>query len=338
MSQSKKRSEVVLFFTGGTICMRPTEQDRGLVPSGDFQRLLEELRKEHLGDVHLRPVLWSDLPSPAMTPENMFNLSMDVNRVLAEPNVKGAVVVHGTDTLAESAFMADLLVIEPKPVVFTGAMRFYSETGFDGIRNLINAIYACLQPLPPETGVVLQMADLIFQAREVTKVNSLNVNAFEAPGTGAIGYVVGDTVILTRPPAKRLGPDRTLFAKPALEPHVPLISCFTGMDGSIIELIRSQGLAGLVIAGFGAGNVPPGVVPSLEALVKDNIPVVLTTQCLEGGVWPVYGYPGGGEDLHRRGVIMGGRLSAAKARLQLMVALGVTRDMNTIREIFNSGD
>ena len=27
----------------GTICMRPTEQDRGLVPSGDFQRLLEEL-------------------------------------------------------------------------------------------------------------------------------------------------------------------------------------------------------------------------------------------------------------------------------------------------------
>ena len=109
----------------------------------------------------------------------------------------GAVVLHGTDVLVETAYLADLTLRTHKPVVFTGAMRYYSETGFDGIRNLLNGIKACVLPLPAAAGVVLLMTDRIFGARDVIKVHSLNVDAFEAPECGPVAYVAGEDVRLT---------------------------------------------------------------------------------------------------------------------------------------------
>ena len=92
-----------------------------------------------------------------MTPEHMFRLARDIDQALASASVLGAVVLHGTDVLVESAYMADLTLRSHKPVVFTGSMRYYSETGFDGIRNLLNGVKACLLPLPEDTGVGLLM-------------------------------------------------------------------------------------------------------------------------------------------------------------------------------------
>ena len=107
-----------------------------------------------------------------------------------------------------------------------------------------------------------------------------------------------------------------------------------GMDGTLVDHLLERGIGGLVIEGFGAGNVPPGIVPSLEKAIQQNIPVVLTTHGPEGGVWPMYAYPGGGADLVKRGVILGGRLSGSKARIKLMAALGAARDMKKVRQIF----
>ena len=333
-SQTKTKSpQVAVFFTGGTITMRPTADERGVVPSDEFDRLFAELRP-HVRGVGLKAVLWSNLPSPHMTPEHMFRLSRDIDNTLASPSVIGAVVIHGTDVLVESAYMADLTLFSTKPVVFTGSMRYYSETGFDGIRNLLNGIKTCILPLPPETGVVLLMTDRIFSAREVIKINSLNIDAFEAPESGPVAYVAGDDVRLTRSLSRITGVKRPLIRSRRIEPRIAMISCYTGMDGTLVQHVVQQGAAGLVIEGFGAGNVPPGIVPALEKAISRRIPVVLTTRCPEGGVWPMYAYSGGGADLAKRGVILGGRLSGPKARILLMVALGATRSLKRIRQIF----
>jgi L-asparaginase len=323
----------MVFFTGGTITMTPRTGAKGVVPSDEFDRLFDELRP-HIPAVEVEPVLWSNLPSPHVTPDHMFRLAQDIDRALRRPSVCGAVVLHGTDVLVETAYLADLTLRTHKPVVFTGAMRYYSETGFDGIRNLLNGIKACVLPLPPAAGVVLLMTDRIFGARDVIKVHSLNVDAFEAPECGPVAYVAGEDVRLTH--AARRSPEvrRPLIRTARIEPRVALVSCYTGMDGGLVEHLLREGVAGLVVEGFGAGNVPPGVVPALENALGRGLPVVLTTRCPEGGVWPMYAYAGGGADLLAKGVVLGGRLSAAKARLKLMVALGAGCGLKAVRRLF----
>jgi L-asparaginase len=89
-----------------------------------------------------------------------------------------------------------------------------------------------------------------------------------------------------------------------------------------------------VIEATGAGNVPPAALPGVRAALAGRIPVVLVTRCPEGRVTPAYGYEGGGQMLRELGVIFGGELPGQKARIKLMVALGVTSDVARIRELF----
>ena len=332
MSQSTPCGSVAVFFTGGTISMRPLEKSGFVAPSGDFDQVMAELAP-YLGGVSLRPTHWGDIPSPHLTPEDMFRLARDVEAALAEPSTLGAIVVHGTDALEESAFMADLVVNTMKPVIFTGSMRYYTESGYDGIRNLINAVKACILPMPPESGVTVLMADRFYSAKRATKINSLNVGAFAAYESGPLGYVAGEDVVLMRQPQAPLCPtQRKVFKTESVASNVPVIKAYTGMDDSQIRLFREQGATGFVLEGFGAGNLPVSLSNVLEELIRDNVPVVLTTRCPEGGVWPVYGYPCGGADLKKRGVIMGGKLPAPKARLLLTVLLGMGLGVEAIRQ------
>lgn len=325
------QSEILVFFTGGTIGMSPSEGTHGVAPGGNFEKLLNQLAPQDL-NVRLKPVSWSDKPSPHMTPSDMFRLAKDVEEGLIRPEVAGAVILHGTDVLAESAYMCDLTIDTEKPVILTGSMRYYSESGYDGIRNLINAVRACLLPIPPGTGACVLMTDRIFTAREAVKVNSLNVDAFESREAGIVGYVAGESVILAGCPLHH-SPRRKLSPE-SLTANVALLTSYTGMDRSLIDNAVASSNRGIVIEGFGAGNVPPGVVSALEECLEKGIPVVLATRCIEGGVWPIYGYPGGGADLQDKGVILCGRLGGPKARIRLMCALGLTDSLEEIRDMF----
>lgn len=313
--------------------MRPAASGRGVVPGDNFNELLADAVTLPEG-VEVIPRPWSDIPSPHMTPEGMYSLSRDIDTALEQDDIVGAVVLHGTDTLVETAYMLDITLQSRKPVVITGAMRYLSESGYDGVRNMINGIRVCLEPLPADTGVSVLMTDRIFAARDVVKVNSLNVDAFAANEAGLLGYVAGDRILLSRHLCLH-AQTRTPQSPEALELNVPIISCFTGMDSSLVDFVLDNGAKGFVVEGFGAGNVPPGIVPGIQRALDADIPVVLCTRCTEGGVWPVYGYEGGAADLQERGVIMGGRLNGVKARIQLMVALGVTTDITRIREYFH---
>jgi L-asparaginase len=76
------------------------------------------------------------------------------------------------------------------------------------------------------------------------------------------------------------------------------------------------------------------VLPGLRAALAARVPVVLVSRCAEGRVSPAYGYEGGGQMLRRLGVIFGGDLPGPKARVKLMVALGLTSDPDEIRTLF----
>jgi L-asparaginase len=86
-------------------------------------------------------------------------------------------------------------------------------------------------------------------------------------------------------------------------------------------VLAASDAAGLVVEGTGLGNVPGSAERGIRAAIARGLPVVVATRVPTGGTGAVYGGPGGGVTLRDAGVIAAGGLSAAKARLLLMLLL-----------------
>ena len=83
------------------------------------------------------------------------------------------------------------------------------------------------------------------------------------------------------------------------------------------------GVRGVVLEGFGSGNIPRlenSLVPVLSDAVARDIPVVIVSQCVRGAV-DLTRYEGGAAALSR-GAIGAGSMTAEAAVAKLMVTLG----------------
>jgi len=225
----------------------------------------------------------------------------------------GVVVTHGTDTIEETAFFCDLTV--ESDVVFAGAMRNGSEISADGPRNLLCASQVAAEPRG--LGTVLVLNDEIHAARWARKQDSSRVHALQSPGHGPVGIAVPGSVTITMP-----APRRVLLPLPEALPPVPIVQTYTGLEEHLIEtVLEATGAAGLVVEGTGLGNVPGSAERGIRAAAERGLPVVGATRVPSGGVHAIYGGPGGVVTQREYGVIGAGHLSAAKARLLLMLLL-----------------
>ena len=324
------RKHVRVVFTGGTISMRIDAGTGAAVPALSGEEIVARvhgLRKE----ARLTLEDYARLPGPHVTPHWMWQLKDHVARLLAEADVDAVVLTHGTDTLEETAFLFDLTLDQAKPVVFCGAMRTVSEPGWDGPANLMAAVRAAVHPESGGRGVLIAVGEEIHAAAEATKWHTQSLAAFRS-AHGPLGIVDRGHIVYHRPPFRRppIGAAR-------LVAEVDLHTMATGMDDSLIRASVARGARGLVIEATGCGNVPPSVLPGLRAALAGRIPVVLVSRCAEGRVSPAYGYEGGGRMLEEMGVVFGQDLPGPKARIKLMVALGLTSDPVEIRRIFSDG-
>ena len=121
--------KVVVVATGGTIAMKYDPEKDGLVPACTGEDLAAAV--PGLGEVApLEFIQFSNIASPGMTPQNMWDLHLKLEEVLARDDVAGAIVTHGTDTLEETSYFLDLLHTSPKPIVTTAAMRGAGDTKY----------------------------------------------------------------------------------------------------------------------------------------------------------------------------------------------------------------
>jgi L-asparaginase len=264
-----------------------------------------------------------------MTPSDMLELGKLLRDTLQRKEIKGAVVTHGTATLEETAFLLDLLLDTRKPVVLTGAQRPASAQWPDGPSNLSAAFRTCCDPSAGDQGVLLSFADRIYIGREVIKIHSTALEAFAG---GEVGFLYPDRVIIKGTRRERFCLRWPTDALPAVD----IIPFYSGADGKYFRAALEAGLSGLVVEGLAMGNVNEAYYEGIEAAREAGVTVILTTRCPHGRVVPYYGYPGGGASLKKLGVVFGGSLSSAKARIFLMIALAAGYEKGELQGLFDN--
>jgi L-asparaginase len=325
--RSPMSATVVLIGTGGTIASRYDAKLGRKVASQRGEDLLTQVPQ--LADVAALEIDdFATVSSFDMPTDLAFRLAGRVNQHLARDEVAGVVVTHGTDTMEESCYLADLLLRSDKPAVFTGAQRAHDDPNPDGPGNLLGAARAAAAPAARGLGALICFADQIHAARDVTKVSASALATFQSYDKGALGAVDAGRVVIHRRPERR----RT-FVVDRLETRVPLIRLYLGFDVALVEAALERGARGLALEAFGRGNGPAALVPIVHKAVAAGVPVVVTSRCPTGRVEPIYG-KGGGKDLADAGAIFAGDLKGPKARLLLMVLLSAPDTRDRIAEIF----
>jgi L-asparaginase len=325
--------KLLFLLTGGTLLMTPDGDASGSeaaplrvheVADGvyDLSRYVPSLSA--VADIETRPLFAMD--SANMQPEDWLTLAREVHREL--PRYDGIVVIHGTDTMAYTASaLALLLGPLPKPVVLTGSQKPLVDLRSDARQNLIDAALVATLPVP-EVSVVFHSRGL--RGARSTKKDAWGFDAFDSPQLAPLVELGLEVEIASHVrPASELLPfdDR-------LERRVLAVRVFPGLDPALVRAAVRAGVKGLVLEGYGTGNVPQTLLPALEEARSRDVPVVVVSQCLRGFV-DLSRYEGGAMAADA-GAISAKDMTAEAAVAKLMVGIGRYGTGEALRAYFAS--
>ena len=310
------RSRKITLVAAGGACYRAADgPDGGEEGSFSAAGMRESLRLPP--SVDLEVVEWSRQPSSHYTIRMVSDLAQVLGGLIRDGS-EGVVVSAGTDVLEEMTYLVHLLWPYPQPVIFTGSFAPWNAFGSDAGINLRQAVMAASSDGTWGLGVLVCLQDQLFSAAEITKEVSHRRDAFRSPGRGPVGEVSGDQIFITRRP-----PRGRVFSEdlsPARE--IPILYAALGCGESVLSALAKADVDGLVLAGFGRGNVPPSWTPHLRNMLRRDIPLVITSRCHRPRVVPTETFEGGTARLLEMGVLHGGALRPLQARLRLSVGLG----------------
>ncbi|MEW6506729.1 MAG: asparaginase [Bacteroidota bacterium] len=320
--------KVLVLFTGGTFSMKIDEVTKAAVPFYQGNELIKMVPGANK-IAHVSTYEFGNYPGPHITPELMLSLSKKIREFVKRRDIDGIVVTHGTDTLEETAYFLDLTVKTDKPIVVIGAMKTSSEPDWDGPRNLLDALHICNNPNSRGIGVLVCLNGEINAASEVTKTHTEDIETFRSLDFGSLGFVERGKVVYNRLPRKL-----ETFETDKINPNVDLIKVYAGMDDKFFKFSADSGTEGIIVEALGVGNVPPKAFEGIKYAVDKRIPVVLVSRCPAGETLDIYGYQGAGKWLKKEGVIFADYLNGQKARIKMIICLGITKDVSLLRKMF----
>ncbi len=249
-------------------------------------------------------------------------LALRVQQYLAQDEVCGVVITHGTDTLEETAFFLHAVLPTAlqlrKPVVLTCAMRPASSLSPDGPQNLLDAV--ALARTPGACGVMAVCAGVVHGALAVQKVHVYRTDAFSSGDVGPLGFVEEGGFRPAKAWPLALGHQAAVSIEKIADvttwPRVEIVMNYAGGSAAVVDALLQPlpgvaPLQGLVVAGTGNGTLHVELIAALQRAELAGVKVVRASRCGEGRVLPVPGSEfADSQDL-----------SPVKARVALMLAL-----------------
>lgn len=266
-----------------------------------------------LAGLPLEPQQLAQIDSKDMDVPTWRALLLGVRQALADPQVHGVVITHGTDTAEETAWLLQTLLAPAKPVVLACAMRPADALLSDGPQNLVDAI--AVARAPQARGVMLVCAGVVHGAAEVTKAHTFRLDAFSSGDVGPLGQIEAGRLRMGRDwPAGRMESAETVIEKIAAGepwPPVEIVTSHAGASGALVRaLVAQAGVRGLVVAATGNGTVHQALAEALAEARQAGVTVWRTSRCAQGQVLAL---PGDDFPAFKG--------SAVKARISLQLAL-----------------
>jgi L-asparaginase len=318
---------VAVASLGGTITMTPASGGGAVTPSLQAADLvaavpgLDDVAELSVATLRTDPGAW-------LTPTDVVAVAEWARGQVTDAGADGVVVVQGTDTIEETAYLLDLYWDRPEPLVVSGAMRAPSAAGADGPANLLAATVVAASPDARDRGALVVPNDEVHAAARVRKTDTVALHAFGSGPFGPVGRVHERTVTFAGGPAR--WPSLPLPVSGRV-PRVALLETHLGDRGDLLRLVARDGYDGVVLAGFGAGHVSAAMAEVVSDVVP-RCPVVLASRTGAGPVLTgTYGFVGSEQDLLARGVLPAGWLDARKARLLLWALLAAGEDPEAVR-------
>ena len=359
MNSAKKN--IVVLATGGTIA-GAGEQGKNIgYKSGSIeaQTLIDAVPElKNVANIFVEQVC--NINSDDITSEIWISLALRIKELsengfgATHENVDGFVIMHGTDTMEETAFFLSLVLDIVKPVVLTGSMRPATAAEPDGPANLLFAVKSAVElssrnVIPasePESRrnhhssfaksmpVFVAFAGKLMDARSVQKIHANDLDAFAEVDNSSVilSEVEGSFELSSRPVIPASVPGRDHHLVPAFDisalrslPKVSVLYFNADADADLVRFAAERS-AGLVIAGAGAGEFSQSWAAAIADIVAKKIPVVISTRINRGCIVP--------EQLLVPGTIAAYDLPPAKAAVLLRLALTVTREPVEIQKFF----
>lgn len=306
---------LLVLYAGGTIGM--VQGPHGYEPGDALPAYVHE---QTAGHPALRPHSWHV--------ESMAPLLDSANAQAADwyalahvlwqwqSRIDGAVILHGTDTLAYAAsFLSFLMQGYGRPIVLTASQQPLGVEHSDAPANLLAALRSVL--LPELQEVALCFGGQLLRGNRVVKLGPSALHGFASPHWPALGDV-STAPTLNRP---ALLPRQTHRTPPALRDAalVGLLRLYPGIPATLIEAAGAAHPQGLVLEMYGVGAGPAintDLCAALARLTSSGTPVVAVSQCPYAAIEDL-GLYASGLPFAQSGVVAGRDLSCAAAFAKL---------------------
>ncbi|MFX0046270.1 MAG: asparaginase [Candidatus Hermodarchaeota archaeon] len=329
MGQTEEAT-VCLVTTGGTISSVYDPQTDVLRPGMSVQTLLESLPKG-MGNVEVVQNEIFQLDSANAQPHHWQEIAGAIKEVNEElPHLDGIVVTHGTDTMVYSAAAVSFMIQEfGKPIVFTGSQIPATIPWSDGPRNLLDSIRVAAFGDVGETCIVFNGE--VHRATRAKKLRANSYDAFDSMDPTPLGVLARDIVLFE---GRRRRRESEPVFDTRLDARVWLLKVFPGLPPEVLLRISELGYRGIVIEGFGSGNLPTqenALTESIQSVVKNGCSVVISSQCAFGQAdLSIYEVSRAAADV---GAISAYDMTSEAALVKLAWVLGRTHDAERVEEM-----
>jgi len=266
---------------------------------------------------------WSCQPSSHYSMQMMLEMS-DMFETLIEDGYTGVIVISGSGVMEEMAYMADLLWKHPEPLIFANLMVQGRAGVEEGLMNLRCSVQAALSANARDKGVMICSSGELFAASDAVMVDPTSTdNTFQSREKGSVGKLLNDEIKFCR----NVRRPEFLARRPHDAAQVEILWASLGGGEKLVSMLAgSHDIDGLVLAGFGTGNVSPTWVPHIRNALRRRLPVAVVSRCFQGHVQETNHFEGGFYRLMEMGVMSGGKLNPyqARIRMSLGIAAGLT--------------